>query len=464
MKQILFLLLLIALAALFQVNITGCAQIMTPTGGPRDTIPPKLIGAAPSERTINFNAKKITLNFDEYVQLDNVQQNLIVSPTPKALPVVDYKLKTITVKLRDTLLPNTTYSINFGNAIKDLNEGNPFRKYTYVFSTGSYIDSMEYDGKVIIAETGKIDSTLQVFLYKNAPDSAVETRRPDYISRLDTLGNFSFSYLPPGLYKVYAIKDGDGSKTYNSKSELFGFLDKTVNINPDVPSDTLYAYAEEKEKPKTPPVIGKVKPAKELKLKITTSVPPDNQDLLKPFKLELNTPLKTMDISKIKLSDTLYHNMQTDSIMLDSTGKIITIYNKWEEDTYYRIVIAKDAIADSLGTMLLKSDTIKFKSKKKAEYGTLLLHFKNLQLNQNPVLQFVFSNEVIKSYPLTSPDWSIDLITPNEYELRILYDTNKNGKWDPGNYHLKKQPERVISVNRRVTVHPNFDNEIDIAL
>lgn len=464
MKQVIYYLIFLFAVTIVQIHIIGCAQVLAPTGGARDSIPPKLINANPPERTKNFTGKKITLNFDEYIQIDKLQENLNVSPTPKINPLIDYKLKTVTIKLKDTLIPNTTYAIDFGNAIKDLNEGNPFRKYTYVFSTGTFIDSLEYSGKVLLAESGKIDSTLQVYLYRNAPDSAVEKRRPDYISKLDSSGNYKFSNLPGGQYKVYALKDGDGSKTYNSKFETFAFKDSPVIINMHTLSDTLFAYVEEKEKPKSPGIAPKGKLVKDIKLKIINSSSNDNQDLLKPLLIIFNIPIKSFNKNSISLRDTSFNNSPIDSIKLDSTNKIITVHTHWDEDAHYLLLIPKDFATDTLGNMMAKSDTIKFKTKKKSEYGSLKLHFKNLEMDKNPVLQFLQNNEVIKSYPLISADWSMELITPNEYELRILYDKNKNGKWDPGNYRLRIQPEKVIGINKKISIRANFDSDVDIEL
>ena len=144
---------------------TGCAQIGAPTGGPRDSLPPELVNALPKLMTTNFKGNKITLNFNEYIDVQDVSNNLLVSPLPKTNPIIDYKLKTVTVKLKDSLIDNTTYTINFGNAIKDNNEGNPFKNFTYVFSTGKTIDSLQISGNVIIAQTGKADSTIIALLY-----------------------------------------------------------------------------------------------------------------------------------------------------------------------------------------------------------------------------------------------------------------------------------------------------------
>ena len=152
---------------------SGCAQILLPTGGPRDTLPPILLSAVPPNGTVNFQGNRITLNYDEYVLLDTkLQQNLLVSPTPKINPNIDYKFKTVTIKIRDTLQPNTTYRLDLGNSIQDINEYNPVKNFSYVFSTGPYIDSLEFSGNVQLAQTGKPDTTLLVFLYNDLDDSA----------------------------------------------------------------------------------------------------------------------------------------------------------------------------------------------------------------------------------------------------------------------------------------------------
>src|ERR1700733_14182225 len=161
MKRILFFFLAILTISKVLVLTSGCAQIISPTGGSRDTIPPVLITARPALNTTNFKGNRIILTFDEYILLDQVRDNLLVSPTPKQDPYVDYKLKTVTIKIRDTLQPNTTYRIDLGNAIRDNNENNILKHFAYVFSTGSFIDSLTFSGKVQVAETGKADSTLQ---------------------------------------------------------------------------------------------------------------------------------------------------------------------------------------------------------------------------------------------------------------------------------------------------------------
>ncbi|MEP7144586.1 MAG: Ig-like domain-containing protein [Ferruginibacter sp.] len=445
---------------------TGCAQIGSPTGGPRDSIPPVLISANPNLLTTNFTANKITLLFNEYVDVQEVQNNVLISPFPKITPTIDFKLRTVTVKLKDTLLPNTTYAINFGNAIRDNNEGNPIRNFTYVFSTGKTIDSLQLGGKVIIAETGKNDSTIIALLYRNVDDSAVQKRKPDYVAKLDSSGNFKFTNLSAGHYKVYALKDGDGGKTYNSKIEMFAFADSEMVVSGSTSPVTLYAYVEEKDTKKTTTSSSagaKPNAQADKKLRYTTSLSSNEQDLLTDLIITVNKPLKEFDIQKIMLTDTNYNKI-ADTIFLDSTKKNIHIKTAWKEDTHYRLVVSKDAISDSTGLELTRADTIRFASKKESAYGSLVIRFSNLAAVNHPVLQFIRGEEIYKTAPITTTQWSDKLFVPGEYEIRILFDANNNGRWDPGNYEKKIQPEKAITLVNKLNIRANWDNERDIKL
>src|SRR5439155_14441883 len=189
----------------------GCANIIPPQGGFRDSIPPVLLKASPEDSSTNFKTNRITLTFDEYISdIQNSLQNLIISPVPKRDPDIESKLRTVIIKLKDTLEPNTTYTINFGDAIRDINEGNVAKNFTYIFSTGTTFDSLTLSGKVVLAENGKVDSTLSVMLHKNGKDSAVASEKPRYVTRLDSSGNFTFRNLPGGTFYIYALKTEGG--------------------------------------------------------------------------------------------------------------------------------------------------------------------------------------------------------------------------------------------------------------
>ena len=437
----------------------GCAQIGMPMGGPRDTIPPVLLQSSPPDSTLHFSGSRIVFTFDEYVQLVNVQQSLLVNPTPRIPPNVDYKLKTVTVRIRDTLQPNTTYRLDFGNSIADNNEGNPYRNFSYVFSTGSYLDSLQLRGRVTLAETGRVDSTLLVFLYRNLSDSAVYKEKPRYVTRLDTAGRFVFHNLPPGVYNVFALKDESGQRVYSRDDETFAFLDSSVTL-PDT-GRAVHLFAYNQEKPAQKGVVTRNIPEK--KLKYATSLTGDLQDVLTPLTITFNNKLMQFDSGKIRLTDTLGHPLAA-AVTLDSTRKVITLAARWVPATDYRLEISSEVGKDTLGNSLLKSDTLKFKTKKESDYGSVKLNFRNLDKYQHPVLQVVSNNVVEKSYPLTGRTLSIPLLDPGTYDLRILEDSNQNGVWDPGNYHDRKQPEKVIYLPLKFNVRANWDNEKDIDL
>ena len=459
--HILFSLFISSLLYILATGNAGCAQIGAPTGGPRDTIPPRLVSSSPKPNSVNFSGNKITLTFDEYVNLVEPQTNVLVSPFPKKNPSVDYKLKTVTVKLKDTLLPNTTYSINFGKAIVDNNENNPFKDFTFVFSTGTDIDTLQLTGKVLIAENAKADSTLIAMLYRNANDSSVQKRKPDYIANLNGDGSFKFVNLSAGKYNVYALKDGDGGKTYNSKKEMFAFLDDAVTVGEKTDFITLYASALEKEGLNK--TVTKTN-TKNKKLIYTLGPGGLKQDLINPFELNFNGPLKDFEPGKLILKDTNYKPVPSALWAIDSSRTKITLTTKWQEGMQYRLVMDTTAFSDSADNHIAKADTIKITAKTLEEYGNVVLRFTNLDLAKNPVLQLVQGDDVKKSYSLTSLEWSNKYVEPGGYQIRILYDANKNGKWDPGDYSKKLQPEKVISLEQKLGIRANWDNEREIKL
>ena len=448
-------------SALFISLLAGsCAQIGSPVGGPKDTLAPKLIKASPANGSRNVKSNKIALEFDEYIDVQDLQQNLLISPLQNRNPSVIANPKSITLKFRDTLLPNTTYTVNFGNAIRDNNEGNVYKNLSYVFSTGDKLDDLTLSGKVIMAETGLTDSTLIVMLYRNAADSSVLKKKPNYIAKVTGDGSYSFENLPPASFKIYALKDGDGGKTYNSKSEIFAFNDAEITAGNNE-SLTLYAYAEQKFV--DPKILNPVKKSAEKKLRYAVNSQ-GRQDLLTPLEINFNNPLKETDSTKIYITDTLYKKINGVRFTIDTTAKKISLSSKWKADEPLILLIEKDAVKDSSGNTVTKNDTIRFVTKRTEDYGKLTLRFNDLDLSKNPVLQFLTQDVIKYSYPLKSREWSDNMFTPGEYGIRILYDTDKNGMWTPGNYTKKLQPEIAVTIPQKLNVRADWDNEVEINL
>ena len=465
-----FILLIIAISV---TSGPGCANIIPPQGGPKDSLPPVLIKATPGDSTRNFTGNKITFTFNEFVDVQGIQENLNVSPSPGINPKVDLKLNTVIVKLIDSLESNTTYSINFGDAIKDFTEGNTLKGFTYTFSTGRYIDSLELTGKVILAENGKIDSTLIVLLHTSPSDSAIIKERPRYVAKLDGTGSFIFKNLPPKTFYLYALKDEGGTRRYFSNKQLFAFADKPVILNGKTEPVTLYAFSEKETTQSALPAnvnIGgrniKGSIFSETRLKYQTNLTNNQQDLLGNFVMTFEQALRSFDSSKISLyTDSTFIPATGYTFQKDSSNKKVILINTWKENTAYHIILDKDFAADSAGKKLLKTDTLHFQTKKMADYGFLQLKFKNLDTARHPVLLIVQNETILKSVRLKVAGFSQALFLPGEYELRILYDDNNNGVWDPGQFFGKhKQPELVKPVERKITVKPAFQNEFEIIL
>jgi len=439
----------------------GCANIIPPGGGPVDSLPPVLLRAEPPDSSLQFKEKTITFTFDEYIELQNVQQNLLISPTPEINPAVESRLKTVIVKLKDTLDANTTYFIDFGNAIQDINERNVLKNFRYVFSTGNAFDSLEFTGRVVLAETGNIDTTLIVMLHKTGEDSAVINKKPRYVTKLDNKGNFHFRFLPPETYYVYALKDDNGTRKYFSGEQLFAFAPQPVQISDTTPPLTLYAFAGKK---KDPPTAPGQRTTQENRLIYTTSLSSGIQDLLKDFTFTFSIPLRSFDSSKIRLStDSTFTPVQNYTWQKDTAYQTLSLKVAWKENTAYNLIMEKDFAEDTLGKKLLKTDTISFRTRRLTDYGSLRIRFQNLDLTLNPVLQFVQNNQLVGSFVLSSAEFYQPLFLPGSYDLQILYDDNKNGRWDPGSFFgSRKQPEIVKRVSKPLSVKADWDNEADI--
>lgn len=449
--------------ALVLLSIIGsfsrCGQPLPPMGGLKDTLPPVLIRSLPQDSATKIIPKKIVLEFDEYVQLKDIQQQLVVSPVPKVQPLIESKLRTVTINIKDTLQPNTTYAFNLGNALQDINESNPLKNFTYVFSTGSSIDPGKLTGQVLMAETGKADSTIIAVLQADLSDSAVRKKKPRYMTRLNGEGFFTFRYVAPGTYNLFAIKDADGGLKYD-EAEAFGFLDKPVVITANSTPVRIYAF-QGPEEPKRVPTPKKAAKAEDKRLKYSVTEAAA-QDILKPLTLNFERKPDQFDPAKIYLATDSGGVKLPASIALDSNQ--VSIQYNWIPGTKYKLYIEKGLAADTLGYSVLRNDTVQVITKKTADYGSLAIRVIGLDTTQHPVLLFYLNDQLKNSIPLNAERLSFKLVLPGEYQVRILYDKNRNGKWDSGDYDKKRQPEIVIPRKQTLNIRPNWDNEVDINL
>ncbi len=477
MKRYLVFFLLLAFTIPELPVLTGCANIIPPSGGPRDSLPPVRLKASPPDSALNFSENKILFVFDEFIEVQNARQALLISPQPRNFPSIDYRLNTMTVKFNDSLEPGTTYTLQFGDAVRDFTEGNILRNLSYTFSTGSFIDSLQIKGKVLMAETGKPDSTLVVMLHVSGSDSAVVRERPRYITRPDGNGQFVFRNLPSRPFYLYALKDDGGLQRYFDDKQLFAFLDAPVHTGQNSDSLVLYAWSAKTAGLSAQMLSGlnissrsrnrNNTGATDKRLKFTTNLSENKQDLLKSFIMTFEEPLAEFDSTRVGLyTDSAFNAVQEYRLQQDSSRTILTLYHSWKENSLYHLVLQKEFAADSAGRKLLKTDTLSFNTKKTADYGALKIRLKNLKPETHPVLQILSAGSLVKSYPVGNyPEVHEALFVPGEYELRILFDNNQNGRWDPGQFFgTRKQPEKTLPLNRKIPVKPAFQNEFEINL
>ena len=465
MKRLLFIFFVSLVTIICISSGSGCANIIPPEGGPKDTLPPVLVSATPKDSTRNFNSRHIVLQFNEYVDLNEVQNNLLFTPTFETNPVIEAKLRTITIRLKDTLEKNTTYTFDFGNAIRDVNENNILRNFVYTFSTGPHIDSLTLRGHVQLAETGKVDSTLTVILHNSLDDSAVVKNRPRYVARVDSSGNFTFRNLPADTFAIYVLGEAGITRRYTSKSQLFAFSNTRV-ITPDSSRITLFAYRETPALPTGTSTPGTTAAKGEKRLLFTTNLTGEQQDLLKNLVFTFDRPLRFFDSTKVHFTtDTTFTPVTQYTTTLDTSKKVLAFQTSWQPGQSYHLLLDKDFAEDTLGRRLLKADTLSFTARPQQEYGAINLRLRNLDTAQNPVLQFVQNDAIVFSVPVKTGTFRQSLFLPGDYDLRILYDRNNNGKWDPGQFFgAKKQPEIVRAIERKITIKGDQNNDFDIPL
>ncbi|ULC60038.1 Ig-like domain-containing protein [Flaviramulus sp. BrNp1-15] len=297
----------------------NCANRGTPDGGPKDVTPPSIIKSEPENFSTNFKGNEIRVYFDEYIKIKDLQKQLIISPPMKTQPDVTPlggASKYITIKIFDTLQPNTTYAFNFGNSITDNNEGNPYPYYRYVFSTGDYIDSLSVKGNIVDALKKQPETFVNVALYEvdsTFTDSIIYKDVPKYITNtLDSVTTFSIENIKAGKYMLMALKDNNGDNKFQQKTDQVAFYKSFINV----PTDSLYTLRLFSEvldfKATRPRLVSGEKIAfgyegdyKDMKIKILSETPEDFE----------------YRITKDEKADTLYYwykpRMEVDSLMFN---------------------------------------------------------------------------------------------------------------------------------------------------
>ncbi len=527
------------IAFLLVFLMLSCAKRGSITGGLKDTLAPVLKYSSPKNMSTNFEGNEIILGFDEYVKLKNLNKQLIISPPMKHEPLIlpTTASKVITIKIKDTLQPNTTYSFNFGQSIADNNEGNAINQFKYIFSTGSYIDSLSISGQIKDAYEKNVDNFVSVMLYEvndTYKDSLIYKQSPRYITNtLDSLRTFKLENLKAGKYLLVALKDKGANNRYNPKDDKIGFLKHYITV----PNDTVFELELFKEtlplkafkpiqasgnrvylpyegkqnfKLSKPKIVLKhnndvletivtafpkkdslqvwFKPIKADSLameiskdnynkKFTFKIKDQKKDTLNitalqngvlnfrdKFTLESATPLVKFDKSKIRL-------VNKDSVAVDFT----TEYDEFEQKLYvdfkkepvdkYNITFFPGALTDFYEKT---NDTLAYKltTKEYADYGNLVLNLRNVK--RFPIIVEITNKKgdvvLASAYSEESTKISFDLLQPEAFTVRIIYDDNKNKMYDAGNLLNKTYSEEVFYYQKEVDVRTNWDVDETIDL
>ena len=224
------------------LSFSRCAKVVSPTGGPKDTIPPRPIQAEPSNYSTGFSSDEIEIEFNEFITFKEMNKQFLSSPPFEEDPDISEKGKKVHVFLNDSLKDSTTYTLNFGNAIVDFHEGNALRNFRYVFSTGSIIDSLFVEGQVLDAYTLKPRENVVVMLYESFRDSLPYEKVPDFVARTDEEGKFHIPNLRKTQFKIFALEDINNNYIYDSPDEDIAFSDSTVKFTKEeiTERDTIY--------------------------------------------------------------------------------------------------------------------------------------------------------------------------------------------------------------------------------
>ena len=275
----------------------SCAQIVNPNGGQKDNEPPRTVKYSPDSAQINFSSKKIVISFDEYIQLNDLQKQLVISPPMKTQPEIRTKGKSLIIELNDTLKQNTTYVFSFGDAIRDITESNPIPNFRYVFSTGNYIDSLTLSGTVKFASDLKSEKGILVMLYDDPSDSVQSKRLPLYMTKTKEDGSYKITNIHPGTYKVFALKDANANYLYDLPTESIAFSDTLIKISKKTALN-LYLF---KEEPK--------------KQKLLKAYFPEHGHLVFSFALPVNDLLKLNFLSSEPKQNVIYeYSKNTDTL------------------------------------------------------------------------------------------------------------------------------------------------------
>ena len=500
---------------LVTMSFFSCANMINPTGGPKDTTSPYLISSNPSINSTNVSTREIILTFNEFIDLKNIQNEFIISPG-NINADIKKDGKKLKISLNEKPAENTTYILNFGNSIMDYTENNIAKDFKFIFSSGSNIDSLSISGNLLDAYKLEPVKDALVCLYINPEnDSVVYKRKPDYTVRSNDLGVFKFTNLKDNNYKLFALLEENNNKLFDSENEQIAFIDTIIKLKKNIQLSDLKMF---KEIPNKKKLINKsityqkielnYNKANNTKIKpidntIDTIVYSNNSDSISIYftKRLDSTQVITYDGNKmdtlnikfpknlkkkdfnividnkiygqnviINSSDFFKLNNKDSVILYEDSQKVNYILKRNNYNSYllnYPFVIDKKYelyIGDSsfISYDYLKNKRLKsnLNFRKIDEYGSINI---NLSEVNNIIYELINEkNETVRRTKNASSPINYSMLIPGTYKLRLIYDDNNNGIWDTGHYLKKIQAEKVSYYINPIKVRANWDLEINL--
>ncbi len=497
------------------LSFISCANMVSPTGGSKDTTSPYLFSSVPEMNSLNMNSKEIVLEFNEYIDLKNIQNEFIISPGNIEADIKKDGKK-IRINLSNKPSDNTTYILNFGNAIVDYTENNISKDFKFIFSTGNIIDSLSISGNVLDAFKLEPIKDALVCLYVNPiNDSIVTKNKPDYTVRTNEQGLFRFTNLKENTYKLFVILEENNNKIYDSENESIAFLDTLINLRKNIQVSNIHLF---KEIPKKKKLLNKSISNQKVELiynktnnstistieqNIDTIIYSKNSDSISIYyltridsstiysmegnkidtiKIKFAKNLKKKDLNividnkiyddkiiissndliKLYLKDSIFLLEDSQkinySIYRSSYNNYILKYN-FDINKKYELYIGDSSFVSNEN---VKNKRIKsyLSFRKNEDYGSILI---NLNNDSDIIYELINEkNEICRRSINSTNKLNYTILTPGTYRLRLIYDVNKNGIWDTGNYFNKNQPEKVEYYLNPIKIRANWDLEINL--
>ncbi len=506
---------LIASLLLVVVSIHSCAVQAAPLGGPKDETPPypDSLKSTPNEQ-IRFFKQNIELHFNEWVTLKN-QNQIIVSPPLETNLEAKVKGKKVIVEFdeEEVLKENTTYTINFGESIVDYTEGNPLTNYTFVFSTGEFIDSLSVSGTVVNSFTGEAQENVMVSLYDQLQDSVIYEERPLYFAKTDKSGRFSINNIRQDSFRLFVLDDKNLNYLKDQESEGMGFYPDTIILNDTIksvfeipffiPDPNLRKTALEHEygqlgivfnrdpfdlsfrfEPSEPEYLATTFSKDSLLVFYNTDVESDlilelgqgKEDTVALIKytdsirytkkpriinknvsqrvglgssdsiiLTFNHPIKDYNRSKITLLDSAEMEVPYKVYKIPEDERKLTLFRAWKEGNPYTLIIDSSGVKNHFG-VVNDSIGLPFVVSSNATKGEIIFELDSLIENFQYIVQISQGKKTIEKLVRGKKEEQLSFLSLNagKYTVRIIEDVNNNGRWDPGDYNLKRQSEKWI--------------------